>query len=537
MKPIDAKTAKARLHARGEIALLDVREQGQYGEGHPFLAVPCPYSRFENLAPSLVPRRGAPVLLVDDGDGVAERAASALDELGYRDVSWIDGGAPAWAEAGYTLFKGVNLPSKTLGELIELEWRVPHVSADRLDGWRNDGGAFRLFDGRPASEYRKMTIPGSTCFPNGELAHRMDAAIDDETVPVVVNCAGRTRSIIGAAGLKLAGVKNPVYALENGTQGWALSGRELWRGRLAAPLPDMDERAKAASAVRARALAKRCDIPFVDAQHLGLLASDASHTLYMLDVRTADEFAAGSIPGAVWAPAGQLAQATDQWVGVRRARVVLIDDTGLRAAITAVFLRQLNYDVFVFAMDGAKRSPGEIVRADAPAPPKLPRLPSLSAAEAVALANNGGLLIDLRGSMEYRAGHLAGAIWSIRPRLDELPIDAQRSIALAGDEAFVALAAKDLIARGISRIAHVAGDITVWRVEGAPVMSSSDEPSDADAIDHLFFTHRRHDGDMADARRYLAWEMGLVAQLDAQERAEYRIGPGPFDPNSQVAYS
>lgn len=42
--------------------------------------------------------------------------------------------------------------------------------------------------------------------------------------PIVVNCAGRTRSIIGAQSLINAGLRNPVYALRNGTIGWTLAG-------------------------------------------------------------------------------------------------------------------------------------------------------------------------------------------------------------------------------------------------------------------------------------------------------------------------
>lgn len=530
MKSIDARTAKARIHAHGEIAFLDVREHGQYGEGHPFLAVPCPFSRLEILAPSLIPRLGVPVILIDDGDGVSEHAARALAGLDYCDVCWIDGGAPAWKAAGFTLFKGVNLPSKTLGELIEECWHVPHVSADALDAWKSQGRAFHLFDSRPASEYCKMTIPASVCLPNGELPYRFAHAITDAETPVVINCAGRTRSIIGAAGLVLAGVSNPVYALENGTQGWALSGRALWHGADAAPFPAMNAESKGASAARAKAIAARYEIPFIAAQRLRALAEDEARTLYLFDVRTAEEFAAGTFPGAVWAAAGQLVQATDQWIGVRRARVVLIDDAGLRAAVTAVFLRQLGYDVFILVLDESGTTYEPLLRADAPAPFAPAALPTINAIDAAALPGAGGLLIDLRGSMEYRAGHLAGAVWSIRPRLAMIPIHPEQRIALVGDRSVVAVAAKDLSARGVSDIAHVAGDPALWRAAGVQIIASPNAPSDADAIDYLFFVHDRHDGNMESARRYLAWETGLVAQLDAAERGEYRIGVGPFAP-------
>jgi rhodanese-related sulfurtransferase len=67
----------------------------------------------------------------------------------------------------------------------------------------------------------------------------------------------------------------------------------------------------------------------------------------LLDVRTPEEFSAGSIPGAAHAPGGQLVQATDQWVAVRNARLVLIDGEGVRAPVVASWLKQLGCDVYV----------------------------------------------------------------------------------------------------------------------------------------------------------------------------------------------
>jgi len=222
--PLEAKT---RLHSGREIAFLDVREAGQFGEGHPLFAVTCPYSRLELLVPELVTNRRVPVLLIDGGDGVADRAARRLFGLGYSDVAVVAGGAPGWEAAGLTLFKGVNVPSKALGELAEAAWHPKTIDAGTLRRWQAERKDFRFFDARPPAEHRKMRVPGAVCLPNGELAHRFAAAVPDAETPVLLTCAGRTRGLTGAIGLKLAGVPNPVLALENGTQGWALAGGTL----------------------------------------------------------------------------------------------------------------------------------------------------------------------------------------------------------------------------------------------------------------------------------------------------------------------
>jgi rhodanese-related sulfurtransferase len=519
MAPLRATEAKARLHAGGEVACLDVREQGPYGEGHPFLAVPCPYSRLETRVVSLVPRLGVPILLIDDGDGLAEHAAAKLRGLGYREVDWIEGGAPAWSDAGYTLFKGVNVPSKTLGELVEEQWHVPRIGPDMLAEWFRQGRALQLFDGRPASEYAKMTIPGSRCAPNGELAHRWEAAIAGSAGPVVVNCAGRTRSIIGAAGLMLAGASD-VYALENGTQGWALSGRTLQHGAQAEPLPAAD---RDASRRRARAIAEARNIDWIDHDGAQTLARDTSRTTYLFDVRDAADRAADPHPAAAWAPGGQLVQATDQWIGVRRARVILADDTGLRATLAAFWLRQLRYEVFVLPGVGSWPVDWRLNPSDLPRTPKLADVPSITVGEAVERARTGAALIDLRPSMSYRAAHLPGARWSTRSRLPRL--SAGCAALLVGDPDAVALVGLDLSEAGVAEIRRVEGDESAWQSNGVSLVATPDDPSDAEAIDYLFFVHDRHDGNLDAARNYLAWETGLTAQLDLSEAGEYRLDP------------
>ena len=67
------------------------------------------------------------------------------------------------------------------------------------------------------------------------------------------------------------------------------------------------------------------------------------------------------------------------------------------------------------------------------------------------------------------------------------------------------------------------GGHEAWRAAGLPVVATPDDPADADCIDFLFFTHGRHEGNAEAARQYLAWEIGLIAQLDAQERGVFRI--------------
>ncbi len=511
MKAVDALTLKSWLADGQELALLDVREAGEFGEGHLFHAIPLPYSRLEADIGRLVPRNSARVVLLDDGaSGVAARAARRADALGYSDLHILEGGTAGWTAADFTLFKGVNLPSKTFGELVEHQRHTPRITAPELKARVERGDDLVIVDGRPLAEHRKMTIPGSTCCPNGELAVRIRALAPDPRTTVVVNCAGRTRSIIGAQTLIDLGLPNPVMALENGTQGWFLAGFKLENGSTRR-YPEARDPTHAA---QAREHAKRHGVRWIDgAKATSWLASPA-RTTYLLDVRTAEEFAAGHLPGAVHAPGGQLVQATDQWVGVRHARLLLVDDDGVRAPMIAAWLRQMGHDAYVIEGNAEAATP------PAPALPELPAIePSALAAQ---LAAGTIRALDLRSSQAYRRGHPAGARWAIRPRLAQTLGAYRGAVALIVDEEMIARsAAVDLRELGVGDIAVV--DVAAWRKAGLRFETSAGEPPDGDCIDYLFFVHDRHDGNAEAARQYLAWETGLLGQLDAQERASFRI--------------
>ncbi|MRT00011.1 sulfurtransferase [Ralstonia pickettii] len=525
---VTAQTLKAWLHDGAEIALFDVREHGQYGEAHLFYAVPLPYSRLEIDAPRLAPRGAVRMVIYDDDDGVADRAADRLNAIGYTNVHVLQGGAQAWAQAGFTLFAGVNVPSKTFGELVERAYHTPRVTARELAAMRERGDNVVVVDGRPVSEYLKMTIPSSICCPNGELGLRTRELVPDASTPIVVNCAGRTRSIIGAQTLINLGIPNPVMALENGTQGWYLEDLPLEHGstrrypNVVAPATVKDMREAS------QQLAVRFAVPEVDAATLARWVAQDEHSLYLCDVRTPEEFASGSLQGAQHAPGGQLIQATDQYVGVRNARVVLFDADGVRAPIVASWLRQLGHDAYVLR-DGLDSHASLPVT-----PTALPQpLPEFSAqALATALMAGTAHVIDLRPSMSFRRAHVPGATWAIRPRLPALAPD-RDTVLIADDPRIAALAAADWSARApeaASRLNLLAGGIAALTAAGYATEGSENVPPDTACIDYLFFVHDRHDGNKAAARQYLAWETGLLAQLDAQELGAFRVGAAALQP-------
>ncbi|MBT6095614.1 MAG: sulfurtransferase [Rhodospirillaceae bacterium] len=527
---IDAAALKAEIHAcvggSGEVALLDIREHGQYGAGHPFFAVSCPYSVLEKRASVLVPRCSAPVVVFDDDDGVAERAAAALEGIGYSSVRVLSGGAPGWAAAGYTLYQGVNLPSKTFGELVEHACHTPSITAEDLHGMQTRGDNIILLDGRTPAEYANFNIPGGISCPNAELPLRFDDLVSDADTTVVINCAGRTRSIIGAQTLIDFGIAQKVVALENGTQGWALIDLELERGADRFAPENVSATALEAAHGRAMNLAAKDDISFVDGDTLAAWRGDDTRTTYLIDVRSGPEFETGHLAGARHAPGGQLVQATDLSVGVMGARIVVCDDTEVRAVMAAHWLGLMGRDVHVLrgGVGAAAMETGEVV--DGVSDKTAPHLTETSVDEMRAGMVNGTMVaIDIRSSQSYRDGHVSGAHWALRPQMPTIAgqLEGMHAvlIAEAGDGA--RLAALDASALGAMGVTILAGGMSAWLAAGHTVERSPDVPADGNRKDYLFFTGQRHMGNKEHMRQYLEWEIGLVGQLDADERAAFKL--------------
>ncbi|CAN5376212.1 rhodanese-like domain-containing protein [soil metagenome] len=349
MTSITPQAVRHALLTRAEIAIFDLRDEHNFAQGHPLFAAQIPVDRIAVEAEYRLPRKDVTIVLYDDGDGLLAVGQAAFRALGYTDVRLLDGGLQGWADAGYELFQDVNSYSKAFGELVEHRRHTPSLSAEDVQTLIDEKADIAILDARRFDEYATMSIPSGTSVPGAELALRASAVAPDPDTLIIVNCAGRTRSIIGTQSLVNAGLPNRVAALRNGTIGWTLAGNILDRGqqRQAPAVGDdhVDEVRGRTRDVAYRAGAKR-----IDADTVSALVADTGRTLYRFDVRTPDEYAAGHLPGFLSAPGGQLAQETDHSAPVRGARIVLADNIGPRADMTASWLAQMGWEVYI--LDG-----------------------------------------------------------------------------------------------------------------------------------------------------------------------------------------
>jgi rhodanese-related sulfurtransferase len=531
------------LLAKTEIALLDVRPESRFATGHPLFAASFPLGHLEAQAPERLPRRAVPVVVygdeADEGADDARAAAGRLRELGYTDVSLLAGGLDGWRADGGELFQDVNAPSKAFGELVAETAGTPSLGAGEVAALLGDAAGAAgaagaegtagtapvvIVDARRFDEYATMSIPTATSVPGAELALRVRALAPDPATTVVVNCAGRTRSIIGTQSLINAGLPNPIFALRNGTIGWTLAGLEHDHGqarRAPAVAADTARRAEAAAwAVASRAGVGR----IADDGTPG--PDDGQRTIYRFDVRTPEEYQAGHRAGFLSAPGGQLVQETDWYAPVRGALIILADDGAGRAALTASWLAQMGWDTAVAAAAqpgpaAAQPGPaaaGTVTRRPAPGVP-LAR----PAAAADWLRAGRAAVVDVDTSRRFRAGHVAGAAWALRAdlsrpeslgRLLDRLGRPDRLVLTSSDGYLAAWAAADLGACAApTRVLALDGGTDGWARSGGRMESGPGEML-SPALDVYRRPYEGTGIDPVVMQAYLDWEYGLVAQLE-----------------------
>lgn len=504
---------------RTEIALIDVREEDPFAQQHPLWAANFPLSKLELEAWTRIPRRDTRIVVYGehDGEDLAPRAAAVLRQLGYTDVSLLDGGLDAWIAAGGEVFRDVNVPSKSFGEVVEAQRHTPSLAAPEVQALIDSKADVVIVDARRFDEYQTMNIPTSTSLPGAELVLRIRELAPDARTQLVVNCAGRTRSIIGTQSLINAGIPNPVAALRNGTIGWTLAGQTLSHGA-SQRAPELVGAGNLAQAREgARAIANRAGVRRIAFDALASLEAPG-RTVYRFDVRTPDEYADGHLPGFAGAPGGQLVQETDHNAPVRGARIVLADDDDVRANMSASWLAQMGWEVYVVEpVDDAQRSEHGTPAANRPATPDVQTV--TPATLATWLEAGDTAVIDVTASANYVKRHIPGAWYAIRAQLAQalraIP-PARRYVLTCGSSLLARFAAVDLQALTQSTESEVfvlEGGTAAWADAGLPVEQGETRLAVA-RTDRYRRPYEGTDNAAAAMQAYLDWEFGLIAQLE-----------------------
>ncbi|QNK68675.1 rhodanese-related sulfurtransferase [Variovorax sp. PAMC26660] len=515
---------RERLIAREEIALLDVREEDPFAQEHPLWAANLALSRIEIEAWRRIPRRDTLIVLygAHDGFDLAPLAAKTLASLGYTNVHLLEGGLEGWRAAGGELFRDVNVPSKSFGELVEHERHTPSLSAPEVKALVDGKANVVVLDARRFDEYQTMSIPSATSVPGAELVLRVRELAPDPATQVIVNCAGRTRSIIGTQSLVNAGIPNPVAALRNGTIGWKLAGQVLDHGADRQAPAAVSDAHRAQAQADARRVADRAGVRRIALDALQALEAPG-RTVYRFDVRTPEEYAAGHLPGFASAPGGQLVQETDHQVPVRGARIVLVDDDGVRASMSASWLAQMGWEVYVLDAVPAASALTETAVPVPAHPPVAAVVGEIAPVELAALLKQPGTaVIDVTTSANYAKRHVPGAWYVIRAQLIQaldavIPL-AQRYVLTCGSSLLARYAAADLRTlldargKGDVEVQVLNGGNAAWFAAGLEIESGETRLA-TPRTDRYRRPYEGTDAPAEAMQAYLDWEYGLVAQL------------------------
>jgi rhodanese-related sulfurtransferase len=530
MREIAPTELAALMAAPTAHAVLDVRERGAYERAHVYRTTTLPRRLLEMRLPSLVTARATPIVLCDGDGTLAPLAAATVAEMGYTDVRVLAGGLAGWRAAGRTTVQGLNVPSKVFGERALHELKTPQVAPAELEQRIARREDMVIVDARTPEEYARGCIPGAVSVPGGELVLRIGDLAPRPDTTIVVHCGGRTRSYIGAESLRRMGLPNPIVALENGTMGWQLAGLTLERGASrAAATPSPRSRAQAEAV--ARRVADEDGVRFVSPDRLRALRERSDReNVHVFDVRTADEYAAGHVAGATWAPGGQLVQATDEYVAVRAATIVLACDGLVRSVMTAAWLARMGLpDVSVLAGGVAGwQAAGLAVERGRATPEPFGYEAARASVPRVMPGDLGDdLVVSVDPSDVYAVAHVPGAAWLCRSRLEPTiaraaPDRARAVVVTCADGVASTLAGATLARLGYARVRVLDGGTRAWERAGRPLERGLtrllDEPDDV--------VRKPYERGRAAMEAYLRWEEAL----DPEGQSPVALLPRPESP-------
>jgi rhodanese-related sulfurtransferase len=514
-RDLAALMASETLHA-----VFDVRERGEFNLGQVSNTTSLPRSQIEFRIAELVPDRRIPIVVYDEGEGRAALAAHTLGEFGYEHVSILDGGLPEWRKEKLPSVSGVNVPSKAFGEKVHHERTIPEISPEELRSLQERAADLMIFDMRTPEEYGRFCIPGAVNVPGGDLILWADALKRKPETRVIVNCAGRTRSIIGTAGLLRLGLNN-VRALKNGTMGWFLTGLELESApaRVAPSAPDESRKHAREIALR---IAEEERLSWVSARELlDHLARNEGGVTYLIDVRSETEYEDGHIAGSLNIPGGQAVQRADDFVAVKNSRIIFVSDQSARAVMCAYWYRQMGFrDVKVLqgGLQAWRESGGSVESGGSQKEPlgfetakKLAR--TLAPGEASSLLQRStASVLHVGSSTDFAAVHLPRSKWISRGWLElKLPSlltdKAQPIVFSCRDGQSSIFAARTLAEIGYKEIFALDGGVQTWACAGYPTERGLEsclvEPNDVVLSPSV-------KGDKEAMRRYLEWEIKLT---------------------------
>jgi rhodanese-related sulfurtransferase len=500
-------------------AVLDVRERGEFNECQIAGATSLPRSQIEFRIAQLVPNRKVAIVVYDESGERALLGAKTLTEVGYEQVLILAGGLAAWRREGRSTVSGVNVPSKAFGEKVHHDRSIPEITAEELNDLQRLSGDLVILDVRTPEEYRRFCIPGGVNVPGGDLVLWAEELKRKRNATIVVNCAGRTRGIIGTATLRRLGLTN-VRALKNGTMGWVLAGLDLERDP-ARTEPSAPPSSHVQAISLARQIAAEENITWISPPQLSsALTRMNDGVTYLIDVRSAREYESAHVPGSLNIPGGQAVQRADDFIAVRNAQVIFISNESTRAVMSAYWYRQMGFPNVSVLRGGLVAWSGNGGKLESGAQPSEPL--GIEDAKRSArwieaknlnqkMRGKAMLVLDVGTSLDFDKSHVPRARWIsrgwIEAKLPEHFPDRNQTVAITCPDGQQSIfAARMLREMDYRDVSILDGGVRAWLEAGLPTEKGLEgclvRPNDIVLSPSIR-------GTKEDMQRYLEWELKL----------------------------
>jgi rhodanese-related sulfurtransferase len=331
--------------------LLDVREVAEWETvGYIEDAVNVPV-REVGFNLDQLPDKDTPIVVYCASGHRGAIAMTALQVLGY-DVRNLAGGISGWIGADYDVVGGVEAAAPAEGMVLDAATLAPVVYSEVVDvaqkpgfgtitndGLREVMGEVFLLDVREDDERAEGHIEGAVHVPLREIAANLQLLPTDLNTPMVVYCAIGHRGAMAQFSLELLGYTD-VMNLRGGMRGWdgdvVMDEVEPVENEPAAVDPDV-------LATVDNYLSGLEGFGSISVGDFDTLMLEAETAPFIIDVREANEYAAGFITGAVNMPMRSFDEVVDT-LPATDVPVIIYGSSGPRGATVMTALQMLGYN-------------------------------------------------------------------------------------------------------------------------------------------------------------------------------------------------
>ncbi|MBK7453114.1 MAG: hypothetical protein IPJ46_05155 [Anaerolineales bacterium] len=320
--------------------IIDVRSAEEFAkDGYIDGAVNLPFNDFFASLDQIPADKDARIVVLCASGHRGSIIMMALRLMGYTDVVNLAGGLGAWKTANMPVVGWVNWTAVWNEYLTNIPEGYYTIKAADLNTALTEKAPF-LLDVREVAELEKDGyIAGAVNIPVREVLANLDK-LPAQDQPIVIYCASGARGAMLMAALQFLGYTD-VRNLAGGLGGWKKAELAVETGTLpAAPVAGTAPEVDATRLANLTTFLAELPEGFYTVKAADLnVELTGTPVPFIFDVRTADEFGAGYIDGALNIAINDVPANLAQLPTDKAAPIVVLCQSGHRGALVMMYLR------------------------------------------------------------------------------------------------------------------------------------------------------------------------------------------------------